>query len=124
MKLSEAQLAEASALRKDGMYWDRIAKIVGTTVFQLRCALDPGYREYLRDAVRRSRKKSIASLSSRMPPAGKEPPPREFPIREGIPPHVLAERDRAYSQYQSLTAMIFGDPRPGRSALDRARQSA
>jgi hypothetical protein len=31
------------------------------------------------------------------------------------PPEVIAERHRAYSHHQSL----FGDPLPGRSALDR-----
>jgi len=41
-----------------------------------------------------------------------------------IPADVLAERDRAFSAARDLTAEIFGDPRPGRSALDRARVPA
>jgi hypothetical protein len=38
-------------------------------------------------------------------------------------PSVLEERDRQYElqAQQSLTAAFFGDPLPGRSALDRRR---
>lgn len=36
-----------------------------------------------------------------------------------IPPHVLAERERALHAPLSLTAFVFGDPPAGRSALDR-----
>jgi hypothetical protein len=32
---------------------------------------------------------------------------------------ALAERERAYSQRQSITATLMGDPPPGRSALER-----
>jgi hypothetical protein len=35
------------------------------------------------------------------------------------PAEVIAERDRALYAPQSLTAMLLGDPLPGRSALDR-----
>jgi transposase-like protein len=36
-----------------------------------------------------------------------------------IPPEVIAERDRAFACSQDLTAVLLGDPLPGRSALDR-----
>jgi hypothetical protein len=35
------------------------------------------------------------------------------------PPEVLAERDAALANHVDLTALILGDPAPGRSALDR-----
>lgn len=35
------------------------------------------------------------------------------------PPEVLAERDAAMWRPTTLTALVFGDPLPGRSALDR-----
>lgn len=43
-------------------------------------------------------------------------------VRAEAPNNVIIERDRAHQAERSLTASICGDPRPGRSALDR-RQS-
>lgn len=43
-----------------------------------------------------------------------------LPIARAIPdPETIAERDRALSAAQSLTARLCGDPPHGRSALDR-----
>jgi hypothetical protein len=36
-----------------------------------------------------------------------------------VPAHVLAEREAALFQPRDLTAILMGDPPPGRSALDR-----
>lgn len=38
-----------------------------------------------------------------------------------IPAETLSERERAFSAFQTLTASICGDPRPGRSALDQRK---
>ncbi len=35
---------------------------------------------------------------------------------------MWAERDRAYGAEQDITAILCGDPKPGRSALDRGDQ--
>lgn len=35
------------------------------------------------------------------------------------PAEVIAEREAACQAPQSITAIVFGDPPPGRSALDR-----
>lgn len=35
------------------------------------------------------------------------------------PPEVLAERDAALANHVEVTAVLMGDPAPGRSALDR-----
>jgi hypothetical protein len=55
-------------------------------------------------------------------------PPSGISLRvvseKGVPsPEQLADRDRRYElrAQQSLTAAFFGDPPPGRSALDRRR---
>lgn len=37
---------------------------------------------------------------------------------------MLAERDAALAAPLSLTAHVFGDPPPGRSALDRKREAS
>jgi len=45
-------------------------------------------------------------------------------IKSDCPPEVLAERDRVASAWPvSITAAFFGDPAPGRSALDQRGQS-
>lgn len=36
-----------------------------------------------------------------------------------IPPEVLAERNAALSHNPDITALVCGDPLPGRSALDK-----
>ena len=42
------------------------------------------------------------------------------PIFNSVPPEVLAERDHRLSlPPRSIGAMLFGDPEPGRSALDK-----
>lgn len=47
-----------------------------------------------------------------------------IPMDRTVPPaDVLAERARALSQPRTITAAVFGDPPPGRSALDK-RQGA
>lgn len=49
--------------------------------------------------------------------------PRE-PVKEaGVTPAAVAERDRAYSAPRTIEQVILGDPLPGRSALDRMRES-
>jgi hypothetical protein len=35
------------------------------------------------------------------------------------PAHVIAERERAYGARPTLAMRVFGDPRPGRSCLER-----
>ncbi len=35
------------------------------------------------------------------------------------PPEILAERDAALANHVEVTAVLMGDPLPGRSALDR-----
>jgi len=41
------------------------------------------------------------------------------PYAQMVPPAVAAERDRAFARPLNLNAQVFGDPLPGRSALDR-----
>lgn len=44
---------------------------------------------------------------------------RRTEIADRPSPAALAERDQVASASLSLTAFLFGDPPPGRSALDR-----
>jgi hypothetical protein len=41
------------------------------------------------------------------------------PSREDPPPEVIEEAVRAYAAPRSITAMVCGDPPPGRSALHK-----
>jgi hypothetical protein len=42
----------------------------------------------------------------------------EWTGRQEPPAHVLAERDRVYAAGRDLTAILLGDPLPGRRAID------
>ncbi len=62
-------------------------------------------------AMRRENNKVIAEMRAAgvMPPAYSKQPPD----------HVIAERDAAVAAPREMSAIAFGDPLPGRSALDR-----
>ncbi len=62
-------------------------------------------------AMRRENKKVLAEMRAAgvLPPAYSKQPPD----------HVIAERDRVMAAPREMSAIAFGDPLPGRSALDR-----
>ncbi len=64
-------------------------------------------------AMRRENNKVIAEMRAAgvLPPAYSKQPPD----------HVIAERDAAIAAPREMSAIAFGDPLPGRSALDRRR---
>lgn len=110
MKYSGALLREARKLREQGngrgrpMPWNKVAEMVGAHGFRLRLALDPG-------CVRQSREET--EILENM---------RKLNLRDHysyVPRNVLTEREKVIRASQSLTAILMGDPLPGRSALDR-----
>lgn len=105
-----AVVEKARQLRATGISLIAVAETLGYSRECLRLALNPASREarnaYRRGRVRKSRRA-----------AGKPEPRYVTPAR--CPPEVIAERDIALSQQTSLTALVFGDPPPGRSALDK-----
>ena len=96
---------ELLRLWKTGASDDRIAEALGRTLSAVQSHISE---------LRRRR----ADLPSRR--WGGELP-RRAEIVKAPPEDVLAERDRALARERSLTAIVFGDPLPGRSALDWRR---
>ena len=93
-EFTEWELTFARAARMECNGWSPIARYLNCHHDTLRKALDPTYRQ---------------------------PKPPE-PRRAEIPPDVARERDRTINAPRTLTALLLGDPAPGRSALDRVRR--
>lgn len=77
--------------------------------------------------VRKKHKKQVARSCYRHPrmiedgePFGRMAAGMKGENNERVPDNVMAERDRRLAlNHATLTAAVFGDPLPGRSALDR-----
>jgi hypothetical protein len=89
----------------------------------IRYACDEAYAEKHRE---KNRNYAARNYKARVRPyAGKAPGLSVSKVivqsREAVrvPQSVLFERDRAMLAPRSLTAQAFGDPMPGRSALDK-----
>jgi hypothetical protein len=98
---SAEDLALAQLLREQKLTYSEIGKRIGRV---------PG-------AVR---DKLIAAAEQNWRLEHGTPPAPGSPVRTiDIPPEVQHERDRALAAPRDLTAILLGDPLPGRSALDR-----
>lgn len=105
-QLSSDLIRQARTLRAEGMGWKPLARELGTTYFKIRRTLDRVFRAEMTAKGKKQwatyvRPQNIVKAIAR-------------PSNE-----VLEERNRAYYPEISLTAFLMGDPRPGRSALDR-----
>jgi hypothetical protein len=133
------KIVEAQRMRGDGFSWDQIAKRLAVSPYVLRCAVEPGYREYKRENARRE----WAGREPRDParPGGGRrrrlakkvlPAPKRQPMRkdnhhrvttafEYIPLAVQleCERRKAALKRRTLTQILLGDPPEGWSALDQ-----
>jgi hypothetical protein len=105
-----AVIEKARALRATGISLVAVADTLGYSREGLRLALDPAYRE-ARNAQGRARKRKSRRAEGK--------PEARYIMPTKCPPEVLAERDRALSQQTDLTAQVFGDPPPARSALGK-----
>lgn len=97
--LPEATIAEMRRLREEGKYWHEIAKALGIHPQTVRRRIDPTFvppKSVVYDAV------GQADIGP-VPPAD-----------------VIAERRRYQAQrHDTITGALFGDPLPGRRAIDR-----
>lgn len=113
MPLTDEEITEARAMRKNGMAWYRIGKVFGVAEDTVRAAIEPGFAEMRREQKnlrRRARKENCAFLT----PVGVSRATREATKND-----FLARLAEIPPDTRSLTARIAGDPLPGRSALDR-----
>jgi hypothetical protein len=104
-------IEEARAIRRrHRVPWTRLARSLGVNCTALRRNLDDDFRESRNAEAKRYREKNFRGVYT--------PGVRTHDERPS--PEALADRDRRLNDRpRSLTAMILGDPPPGRSALDR-----
>ena len=133
MKLTPEKLAEAQRLQAQGWGFDKMACHLVVSRWALMCEMVPGYRERRAEQVRSYRSplwngKERANTTKRHKratartngnPRSIGPTSRSESDRY-IPPAVIEDRDlRQTLAPRDLTAILCGDPLPGRSALDR-----
>ena len=105
---------EAHQLRAEGWSWRRIAKHFHTNSNTLMCKLYPERMERRR-IKDRARKRFVREN-------GWDNVGHSVLRLDRCPDDVLAERDRRMNLELTLSQYYFGDPPPGRSALDKKQQ--
>lgn len=135
-------------LRSEQVQWNDIAERVGRTIesccARYRALVPAGARARFKTSKRwspedeaelkrligeRKRVPEISRIMSRSPVSiqnkieyiRRQGRPMHFvPVsRVDVPPACEVDRERRYAAERDLTAMFFGDPRPGQSALDK-----
>ena len=107
-RLTPEQESKALELRSRKVGWRRIAASVGTSMWNLRMQIDPDFK--LMESARW--KQNWHLRQSGRSSCG-------HTAKLTIPPDVEAERSRAYDPNPTANMVLCGDPRPGRSALDK-----
>lgn len=112
MEVSAATWDRARAMRKAFHSWRSIAEALGLTEDRLRREIDPGFAEHRREVVRNRRR--VVAQAPREPQFSAGPSDRVWTAEK-------LERLLATIPHddRDLTARLFGDPLPGRSALDQ-----
>ncbi len=89
---------------------DQVAKVTGIRLCRLQAHFIPGFRERRSELekLRQSTRKKLGEFRSK---------PLDVPLA------VLDERDRVMLAPMDPLAALLGDPPPGRSALDKKRQT-
>lgn len=119
------QITTANEMRNKGASWAAVVRAIGEkTDHNIRCLIEPGFREkrnataqsYERRKSEEARAAAIASglIKPRQPPYMRPRGIMAIPSQA-----MLKERDYAYTGHQTLSMELLGDPRPGRSALDK-----
>lgn len=106
MPLEQHQIDRAKELLRHQWPMSRVARAVGTNYNTLRNAIDPEWHTRRRQAERERYTRSCG-------------PTHFVPAKPESPDDLLAERDRLSNMPKTLSQHFFGDPMPGRSALDR-----
>lgn len=116
-EITEEQLDLARAMRAETPRrgWKYICKELDIPDQKaLRKRLEPGYRERINAKQReRDKKRDPKRLSKPFPHI------HHIPDLVVVPAYVIAERDAAINKPRTLTAIAFGDPLPGRRAIDK-----
>lgn len=114
--LTADQISIVTQRRAEHKSWDSISKEIGVSSFTIRAYVVPGFRARHRVHVQTFRQNYYKNGRRCTPNATGTPQ---------IPPQVLAERDHRLSLVpRSLSAVMFNDPLPGYSALDKLHANA
>lgn len=114
--LTEDQWKLAKRMRHEGYGWNKIGKALGISGNTVHRKFEPRFDEHRRAtdrAYRESHKKNLRVGH------------RVCHGRDGfhVPHDILAERDRRMNVELTLSQYYFGDPPPGRSALDKKQRT-
>lgn len=115
--MDTSKIIRANKLRRMRWSWDSIAKELNVSPHAIQYACDDAFAERHRARRRKAHVKRVRQYQGApgLPPSavlGHNPTPKP-------PQSVLFERERAMMAPRSLTAVAFGDPPAGRSALDK-----
>lgn len=102
--ISQEALSRASAMRRNGESWGSIARALGIGEERIRRIIEPGFAERRNAGIIEAR----YTRGVRGEPRVKLTPNEVRAALNGIPEDT-----------RSRSARFFGDPLPGRSALDR-----
>lgn len=118
--LSGIEIAEARRLRSEGMTWVALSRRFGCARDTVKRALDPTFRQHRAEGIKAAKENRKQGVEM---PRGR---PANFVISEGTAVARDAARLMALvpKDTRPLTARLFGDPLPGRSALDQRKASA
>ena len=107
-RLSSEEIEVAATMRANRVSWEKVARYLGVAEETVRRALDPDYRAARNEVARRRYVRSERRASPHF--ADRKRLSAEDAIR------ALAT---VPADTRTITGKVFGDPLPGRSALDR-----
>lgn len=93
-----------------GKSWQTIADILGTTYSTIRMKLDPEFARARKDRVNAARRGANTYKSPKKS--------QHYVTKSSVNPEQIPSQPR---DTRNLTGRLFGDPLPGRSALDQKR---
>ena len=109
--LTLEQIEEARELHARGWTFRRIGERLGCAFHTVKRVLDPDYAVKRRIAVREARQIREPSLPRKTA--------QESATAVSVKEDAAARLAEIPKDHRSLTGRLFGDPLPGRSALDR-----
>lgn len=116
---TDAELKHAKQLRLNGTPWRDLAVEFDCDYQTVRRHIDPQFRNRRAEQIANARIRHVSSGRKLKPDFSSG---NTADRRPAIPADVLAEWDHVKSATPTLTALLCGDPAPGRSALDKLRR--
>lgn len=117
-KLASDQVREARKMRDQGLPWTAIVAKLGVHKETIQRAVVAGFRDNINQRLRAAyRVRANGGIPPEMYARRTHKAPKDSKFEP--PPQVIAESIAARSHPLTINQSMFGDPLPGRSALDR-----